>query len=133
MGHHVSTHTAQRMQASRDELAERIAQAAREDGSIELLEGVRLRRASSPTELGHGKTSCAFCVIAQGSKELLLGDSRYRYNPAQYLIAQRYLESLSSIATGANKLVFLPFEASGIMASLGGIKELLNAQTPAVK
>jgi len=54
-------------------------------------------------------------------------------NPAQYLIAQRYLESLSSIATGANKLVFLPFEASGIMASLGGIKELLSAQTPAVK
>jgi len=54
-------------------------------------------------------------------------------NPAQYLIAQRYLESLSSIATGANKLVFLPFEASGIMASLGGIKELLNAQTPAAK
>jgi regulator of protease activity HflC (stomatin/prohibitin superfamily) len=51
-------------------------------------------------------------------------------NPAQYLIAQRYLESLSSIATGANKLVFLPFEASGIMASLGGIKELLNVQTP---
>jgi regulator of protease activity HflC (stomatin/prohibitin superfamily) len=54
-------------------------------------------------------------------------------NPAQYLIAQRYLESLSSIATGANKLVFLPFEASGIMASLGGIKELLTAQMPAVK
>jgi regulator of protease activity HflC (stomatin/prohibitin superfamily) len=54
-------------------------------------------------------------------------------NPAQYLIAQRYLESLSSIATGAQKLVFLPFEASGIMASLGGIKELLGAQAPAAK
>ena len=52
-------------------------------------------------------------------------------NPAQYLIAQRYLESLTSIATNADKLVFLPYEASGIMASLGGIKELLNAQTPA--
>jgi regulator of protease activity HflC (stomatin/prohibitin superfamily) len=48
-------------------------------------------------------------------------------NPAQYLIAQRYLESLSSIATNANKLVFLPFEASGIMASLGGISELLKS------
>ncbi|MBI1873705.1 MAG: SPFH/Band 7/PHB domain protein, partial [Acidobacteria bacterium] len=48
-------------------------------------------------------------------------------NPAQYLIAQRYLESLTSIATGAQKLVFLPFEASGIMASLGGIRELLQA------
>jgi regulator of protease activity HflC (stomatin/prohibitin superfamily) len=54
-------------------------------------------------------------------------------NPAQYLIAQRYLESLSSIATNASKLVFLPYEASGIMASLGGIKELLGAQAPAAK
>jgi len=51
-------------------------------------------------------------------------------NPAQYLIAQRYLEALGSIATGAQKLVFLPYEASGVMASLGGIRELL--QMPAV-
>jgi len=50
-------------------------------------------------------------------------------NPAQYLIAQKYLESLSSIATNANKLVFLPYETSGVMASLGGIRELLTAQT----
>jgi len=49
-------------------------------------------------------------------------------NPAQYLIAQRYLESLNAIATNANKLVFLPYEASGIMASLGGIRELLASK-----
>jgi regulator of protease activity HflC (stomatin/prohibitin superfamily) len=47
-------------------------------------------------------------------------------NPAQYLIAQRYLESLSAVANGANKLVFMPYEASGALASLGGIKELLS-------
>jgi regulator of protease activity HflC (stomatin/prohibitin superfamily) len=47
-------------------------------------------------------------------------------NPAQYLIAQRYLESLSAIASGADKLVFMPYEASGALASLGGIKELLT-------
>ena len=29
----------------------------------------------------------SFCVIAQGSKEVLLGDERYRYDPAHYLIA----------------------------------------------
>jgi len=51
-------------------------------------------------------------------------------SPAQYLIAKSYLESLGAIATGANKLVFLPYEASGVMASLGGIRELLNVQTP---
>jgi regulator of protease activity HflC (stomatin/prohibitin superfamily) len=48
-------------------------------------------------------------------------------NPSQYLIAQKYLESLASIANSAQKIVFLPYEASGIMASLGGIKELLQA------
>ena len=52
-------------------------------------------------------------------------------NPAQYLIAQRYLEALSSIANGAQKLVFMPYEASGILSSLGGIRELL--QTPPAK
>jgi regulator of protease activity HflC (stomatin/prohibitin superfamily) len=47
-------------------------------------------------------------------------------NPAQYLIAQRYLESLGLIANGANKLVFMPYEATGVLSSLGGIKELLQ-------
>jgi regulator of protease activity HflC (stomatin/prohibitin superfamily) len=49
-------------------------------------------------------------------------------NPAQYLIAQKYLEALGQISTGAQKLVFMPYEASGIMASLGGIKELLQTK-----
>jgi regulator of protease activity HflC (stomatin/prohibitin superfamily) len=48
-------------------------------------------------------------------------------DPAQYLIAQRYLESLNQIASNAQKLVFLPYEASGVLASLGGIRELLHA------
>jgi regulator of protease activity HflC (stomatin/prohibitin superfamily) len=51
-------------------------------------------------------------------------------NPAQYLIAQRYLESLGAIATNANKLVFMPYEATGVLASLGGIRELLNVAVP---
>ena len=49
-------------------------------------------------------------------------------NPAQYLIAQRYMETLGTIATDANKLVFMPYEASGVMASLGGLRELMHAQ-----
>jgi len=53
-------------------------------------------------------------------------------SPAQYLIAQKYLESLGQIAADADKLVFLPYEASGILASLGGIRELV-AGKPAQK
>jgi regulator of protease activity HflC (stomatin/prohibitin superfamily) len=51
-------------------------------------------------------------------------------NPAQYMIAKSYLDALGQIATNAQKLVFLPYEASGILASLGGIRELLQASTP---
>ncbi len=54
-------------------------------------------------------------------------------SPAQYLIAQKYLESLGQIATDADKLVFLPYEASGILSSLGGIRELLTATAPPPK
>jgi regulator of protease activity HflC (stomatin/prohibitin superfamily) len=52
-------------------------------------------------------------------------------SPAQYLIAKSYLESLGQIAADADKLVFVPYEAAGVMASLGGLKELLKA--PAAK
>jgi regulator of protease activity HflC (stomatin/prohibitin superfamily) len=47
-------------------------------------------------------------------------------DPASYLIAMKYLESLKEISGNAQKLVFLPFESSSIMSSLGGIKELLT-------
>ena len=86
-----------RAQASRDELIERLARAIPEDGTAELLEGLRLRRASSPTDLGHGVSDPALCVIAQGSKEIMLGDHRYHYDPAHYLIATAELPVASRI------------------------------------
>ena len=43
---------------------------------------------------------------------------------AQYLIAKSYLESLTRIADQAQKVVFLPYEASATLASVGGIREL---------
>jgi len=54
-------------------------------------------------------------------------------SPAQYLIAQKYLESLATIATDADKLVFLPYEAAGVMASLGGLKELVGVKAAPAK
>jgi hypothetical protein len=60
-------------------------------GSEEPLEGLHLARASSPTEALHGVSTPAFCVIVQGSKEIFLGDDRYRYDPAHYLIATAVL------------------------------------------
>jgi regulator of protease activity HflC (stomatin/prohibitin superfamily) len=52
-------------------------------------------------------------------------------NPAQYMIAQRYLESLTQIAAGAQKIVFLPFEAAGVLGSIGSMKELFDSTATA--
>src|SRR5262249_31024915 len=97
----------QRAQASREELVERLTRAIHDDGTAEPLAGLRLRRASSPTGLGHGVSYPSFCVIAQGSKELLLGDNRYRYNPAHYLIATVELPIASRIAEASPERPYL--------------------------
>ncbi|MEY4478652.1 MAG: hypothetical protein RL276_957 [Bacteroidota bacterium] len=53
----------------------------------------------------------------------------YAGDPVQYLIAQKYLETLHQMTSGnETKTVFLPYEASGVLSSLGGIKELLKSQ-----
>ncbi len=86
-----------RAHAYREELAERIAEALPEDGAVEPLKGLHLFRSSTPTEPLHGLSRPCFCVVAQGSKELLLGDSCYRYDPAHYLLATVELPVASQV------------------------------------
>src|SRR3954454_19788825 len=88
---------ARRAHANRDELVDHIAHAIRDDGTVEPLPGVRFRRASAPTELGHGVSFPSLCITAQGSKEVLLGENRYRYDPSHYLIAAATLPIASRI------------------------------------
>lgn len=47
--------------------------------------------------------------------------------PDKYLIAMKYLESLKDIAKGQNnKFVYMPYEATGILSSIDGIKQMLQ-------
>lgn len=46
--------------------------------------------------------------------------------PDDRLIAVRYLDTLEAIAQGDSNKVFIPYEASGVLGALGGIKELFN-------
>jgi AraC-like DNA-binding protein len=108
-------------QAGRDELAERIAQAFREDGTVEPLEGLHLARASSPTEAMHGVSTPAFCVIAQGSKEILLGDDRYRYDPAHYLITTAALPVSGRILEASEERPYLSLRLDLDPALVGSV------------
>ena len=48
-------------------------------------------------------------------------------NPANYLLAQKYIATLDSIAKGnQTKTVYLPYEATNVLGSIGGIKELFK-------
>ncbi len=48
-------------------------------------------------------------------------------DPTSYLIAIRYIDTLKEMVSGQdNKTVYLPFEATGVLSSLGGIKDLLT-------
>ncbi|MGI4791832.1 MAG: AraC family transcriptional regulator N-terminal domain-containing protein [Janthinobacterium lividum] len=78
---------ARRMQDSRAELVERLMHIVREDGLVEPLKGLYLYRFSSHGEPIHGVTDPAFCVIAQGSKEVLLGEDCFQYDPLHYLLS----------------------------------------------
>ncbi len=49
--------------------------------------------------------------------------------PDKYLIAMKYLETLSNITEGENnKIVYMPYEATGILSSLDGIKQMFDSQ-----
>ena len=50
-------------------------------------------------------------------------------NPANYLLAQKYIQTLQDIASGQDtKTVYLPYEATNLMGSIGGIKDLFKSE-----
>jgi AraC-like DNA-binding protein len=120
---------AQHAQANRAELVERIARAIRDDGRVEPLNGLYLFRASSPSELLHSVYTPAFCVIAQGSKEVFLGEERYQYDPAHYLLTTVELPVVSQIREASKEQPYLSFRLQLDPALVGSI--LVEADLPA--
>ncbi|MBQ7764195.1 SPFH/Band 7/PHB domain protein [bacterium] len=48
--------------------------------------------------------------------------------PDKYLIAMKYLETMKTITSGQNnKVVYMPYEATGILSSVDGIKQMLDS------
>jgi AraC-like DNA-binding protein len=113
-------------QANREELVDLIARAVREDGTAEALKGLFLQRASTPKEPLHGVSDVAFCVIAQGSKEVFLGHERYQYDPAHYLLTTAELPLVGYILDASKGQPYLslrlrldPALVGSVMAEAG--------------
>src|SRR5437868_10350503 len=119
--HQESEYETQRAHAYREELAERIARAVPADGTVEPLKGLHLNRSSTPTNPLHGVSQPSFCVIAQGSKEVLLGDSRYRYDPAHYCLATVELPIVSRVIEASAERPYLSLRLELDPALVGSV------------
>lgn len=66
--------------------------------------------------------------IAKGEAEatITVYNAIHKGNPTKDLITIKYLEALQKIADGKATKVFLPFEASGVLSSLGLVGEIFK-------
>ncbi len=118
----------QRAQANRAELVARIARAIRDDGRIEPLKGLSLYRCSSPTRPVYGVSEPSFCVIAQGSKEIFVGEERYQYDPAHYLLTTVELPVVGQILEASKEQPYLSLRLQLDPALVGSV--LVEADLP---
>ncbi len=48
-------------------------------------------------------------------------------DPTNYLVAIKYIEALKNMVEGKdNKVIYIPYEATGVLSSIGGIKEMFD-------
>ena len=116
----------QQEQCQRAELVERMARAITKDGDTQPLQGLRLARSSRTMEPVYGVSEPTFCVIAQGCKEVYLGEKRYQYDPYSYLLATAELPIVSRVLEGSQeqpylglRLVLDPALAGTVMVEIG--------------
>ncbi len=117
----------QRMHDNREEMVSLLVQAIREDGTLQPLKGLYLSRTSVPLKRVHSVTEPSVAVIAQGSKEVLLGKSRYRYDPSRYLLTTVDLPRISQVLEASRERPYLavrlelaPALVSSVMVEASG-------------
>lgn len=98
-----------RIDEDREELAERIAQAMPKDGRYEVQPGVFFNKLSVARRPAHGVLDPSFCVIAQGSKDILLGDEIFHYDPAHYLISTIGVPATGEVIEASPERPYLGF------------------------
>ena len=130
---HQTSRALERSRASQEELVDRIARAVPNDGGAEPLAGLHLYRSSVPREPVHSVVKPAFCVIAQGSKEVLLGKSRYLYDASTYLLTTVELPRVSQVLEASSARPYLSFRLDLTPAVVGAVMAEAGSTLPVVQ
>ncbi|MBR6245093.1 SPFH/Band 7/PHB domain protein [bacterium] len=94
--------------------------------NINFAEGMRASRILEAEGIAEAKIKVANAeaesvrLVAEAIKDT-------KMDPAQYQIALKYIEALTAMTSGKeNKIVYMPYEASGILGSVGSIQEMFK-------
>jgi AraC-like DNA-binding protein len=130
---------AQRIRDYRDELVERITQAVGNNSEVQPLAGIRLFRHTELSGTVLRMSDPAFSVIAQGSKELYLGEERYRYDPYHYCLGTVELPVSSQIIEASWERPYLslrmeldPTLVGAVMTELGHTARSMRSDAKAL-
>lgn len=96
-----------RNEENRNELVERLAGRCKNDGPNPVAQDLQFFRHSNPSQPVHGVYSPSICIIAQGAKEVLLGEERFRYDPANYLLCSLDVPVVSQVVDATPEKPYL--------------------------
>ena len=119
-----------RDEANRRELVELLMRAMPADAVDDPVPGVRLARASQPTERVNGVSKPSLCVIAQGAKEVYVGDRIYRYDPEHYFIATVELPVTGRIVEASRERPYLSLRIELEPVLVGSVMVEAGVQVP---
>jgi len=95
------------------------------ESEINLAEGVK--NAEILKAEGLAKAKIRLAEAEKEAIELISKSIDKKGDPINYLIAIKYIETLEKMVEGDdNKTIYMPYEASAALGSLGGIKDLLK-------
>lgn len=94
-----------------DELAKMIERYSGRDGVYKTaIPSLFFIRQSDVTGPNYRVYKPCFCIIAQGMKEVLLAQERYRYSPADYLVASVALPVTGQVMEASSDVPYLAFK-----------------------
>lgn len=127
------------MQAERNRRAEILNAEGQKTSLILLSEGEKQSQINQATAVKEAEIlraegeARAKVLTAQAEAEAIMrvaeAISASQTDPATYMLAMKYIETLKEMTSGQdNKTVYIPYEASGVLSSIGAIKEMFNKQ-----
>ncbi len=135
--HDIQKAMEQQMRAERDRRAKILEAEGQKKSAILEAEGAR----ESDIKRAEGQKKAAI-LIAEGEAQARITTATAekeaiervteaittaKGDPANYLIAVRYIEALKEMVSGQNnKVIYMPYEATGVLSSIGGIKDMLS-------